>query len=166
MYVCVTGGRGAGEPAGEEQLPPNGVRPLLATTIRPTRPPTIGQNQRPASPFHLYCSVSSVYHDENSLWFKEMRSISMLANICRGGRRDGLHSDSCVQLSHQSVQCGSEWKPAHCSVHTVNNTATAAAAAAIMGKSNVNMNLQNKVVFYTEETPSLFCCWSRFCSAK
>ena len=85
MFVCVTGGRGAGEPAGEEQLPPNGVRPLLATTIRPTRPPTIGQNQRPASPFHLYCSVSSVYHDENSLWFKEMRSISMLANICRGG---------------------------------------------------------------------------------
>ena len=111
MYICVTGGRGAGEPAGEEQLPPNGVRPLLATTIRPTRPPTIGQNQRPASPFHLYCSVSSVYHDENSLWFKEMRSISIMANICTGGRRDGLHSDSCVQLSHQSVQCGSEWKP-------------------------------------------------------
>ena len=59
---------------------------------------------------------------------------------------------------------GSEWKPAHCLVHTVNNTA--AAAAAIMGKSNVNIKLQNKVVFYTEETPSLFCCWSRFCSAK
>ena len=57
------------------------------------------------------------------------------------------------------------WKRVEASlVHTVNNTATA--AAAIMGKSNVNIKLQNKVLFYTEETPSLFCFWSRFCSAK